>query len=140
MDFDREIAELRRWFASPRFAPFILGATNLSLPTFKAAFLAILRQFQRAGVEELSGHELYALCDEELAAADAWLERAGVARAIATAAAHHQRGASGGVDAALDGVFDAFVDHWQEEAGVSTYAQAVGEVIGFARTRATLPP
>ena len=35
----------------------------------------MLRQFQRAGVEELSGHELYAMCEEEYAAADAWLER-----------------------------------------------------------------
>ena len=56
-----------------RDQPFILGATNLSVPTFKAAFLAILRQFQRAEGEELSGHELYALCEEEYAAADAWV-------------------------------------------------------------------
>src|SRR6266487_4046258 len=74
---DAESATLLDGRSDDRDQPFILGATRLNLPTFRAAFLAILRQFQRAGVEELSGHELYALCEEELAAADAWLEKAG---------------------------------------------------------------
>ncbi len=128
---DAESATLLDGRGDDRDQPFILGATHLSLPTFKAAFLAILRQFQRAGVEELSGHELYALCDEEYAAADAWLERAGFARAIAAAAEDHRAGVVGSVDAALDRVFDRFVDTWQHEAGVCTYAEAVANVIGF---------
>jgi len=135
---DAESATLLDGRSDDRDQPFILGATNLALPTFKASFLAILRQFQRAGVEELSGHELYALCDEELAAADAWLERAGFSKAIAAATADHRRGAIS-VDAALDKVFDAFVDVWQHEAGVSTYAQAVGEVIGFRENEGDPP-
>jgi isocitrate lyase len=128
---DAESATLLDGRGDDRDQPFILGARNLSLPTFKAAFLAMLRQFQRAGVEELSGHELYALCDEELEAADAWLAGAGFDEAIAAAVAELRRGALRGVDAALDKVFDAFVDTWQQEAGVSTYAEAVGEAIGF---------
>ena len=62
------------------------SARPTSLPTFKAAFLAILRSSSGPGVEELTGHELYALCDEEYAAADAWLERAGFAALIAAGA------------------------------------------------------
>ena len=128
---DAESATLLDGRGDDRDQPFILGATHVYLPTFKAAFLAILRRFQRAGVEELSGHELYALCDEEYAAADAWLEKAGFARAIAAAAASVGRGGSGSVDAALDKVFDGFVDAWQHEAGISTYAEAVGNAIAF---------
>jgi isocitrate/methylisocitrate lyase len=136
---DAESATLLDGRGDDRDQPFILGATNLSLPTFKAAFLAILRQFHRAGIEELSGHEIYALSDEELAAADAWLERAGFARAIAAAAQDYRKGAIGSVDAALDKVFDGFVDVWQHEAGVSTYAEAVGEVIGFRENEGDPP-
>jgi isocitrate lyase len=128
---DAESATLLDGRGDDRDQPFILGASNLSVPTFKAAFLAILRQFRRAGVEELSGHELYALCDEEYAAADAWLERAGFARAIARAAADLRGGVVASVDTALDQVFGRFVDAWQQEADVSTYAEAVGEVIAF---------
>src|SRR5512137_375662 len=96
---DAESATLLDGRSDDRDQPFVLGATNLSLPTFRAAFLAILRQFQRAGVEELSGHELYALCDEEYAAADAWLERAGFAKAIAAVAADYKSEAIASVDA-----------------------------------------
>ncbi len=136
---DAESATLLDGRSDDRDQPFILGATNVSLPTFRAAFLAILRRFHRAGLEELSGHELYALCDEEYAAADAWLEKAGFDRAIAAAAAAQKAGALAGVDAALDRVFDAFVDTWQHEAGVSTYAEAVGNVIGFRENEGDHP-
>jgi isocitrate lyase len=136
---DAESATLLDGRSDDRDQPFILGATNVSLPTFKAAFLAILRQFRRAGVEELSGHELYALCDEEYAAADAWLERAGFAKAIASAAADLRKGAFAGVDAALDRVFDKFVDAWQQEAGITTYAEAVGNAIAFRHNEGDPP-
>ena len=128
---DAESATLLEGRSDERDQPFILGASNLSVPSYRAAFLAILRQFQRAGVEELSGHDLYALCEEEYAAADAWLEKAGFAKAIAAAAADYRRGSIPSVDAALDKVYDKFVDTWQAEAGVSTYAEAVGQVIAF---------
>ncbi|ACL65068.1 isocitrate lyase [Anaeromyxobacter dehalogenans 2CP-1] len=127
---DAESATLLDGRGDERDQPFILGASNLAVPAFRAAFLAILRRFRRAGVEELSGHELYAVCDEEYAAADAWLERTGFDKAIAAAAAEHQRGALA-VDAALDRVFDRFVDAWQQEAGVCTYAEAVAQAIAF---------
>jgi isocitrate lyase len=135
---DAESATLLDGRGDDRDQPFILGAINLSLPTFKAAFLAILRRFHREGVEELSGHGLYALCEEEYAAADAWLERTGFGPAIAEAAAAQRKGALA-VDAALDKVFDRFVDAWQQEAGVCTYAEAVGNVIGFRQAEGDPP-
>ncbi len=136
---DAESATLLDGRSDDRDQPFILGAVNTFLPSFRAAFLAILRQFQRAGVEELSGHEFYALCDDEYAAADAWLDRAGFTRAIAAAAAEHRKGALG-VDATLDVVFDKFVDTWQQEAGITTYAEAVADVIAFRHQEGDPPP
>jgi isocitrate lyase len=135
---DAESATLLDGRSDERDQPFLLGATSLSLPAFRAAFLAILRRFQRAGVEELSGHELYAMCDEEYAAADAWLERGGFDRAIAAAAAEQRSGAVG-VDAALDRVFDRFVDAWQHEAGIRTYAEAVADAIAFRESEGDVP-
>ena len=136
---DAESATLLDGRSDDRDQPFILGAVNVALPSFKAAFLAILRQFRRAGVEELSGHEFYALCEEEYAAADAWLVKVGVAAAIAAAVAARQKSGVS-VDATLDGVFDKFVDTWQLEAGICTYAEAVGNVIAFRHQEGDPPP
>ena len=135
---DAESATLLDGRSDDRDQPFILGAVNVSLPSFRAAFLAILRQFQRAGVEELSGHEFYALGEGEYAAADAWLAKAGFAKAIVASAAEHKKG-NASVDAALDQVFDKFVDAWQQEAGVTTYAEAVGNVIAFRHNEGDPP-
>ena len=136
---DAESATLLDGRSDERDQPFLLGATNPALPSFRATFLATLRRFRRAGVEELSGHELYALCDEEYAAADAWLERAGLAKAIAAAADDYRRRALPSADAALDAVFDDLVDTWQEEAGVCTYAEAVRDAIAFRQSEGDPP-
>jgi isocitrate lyase len=128
---DAESATLLDGRSDERDQPFILGATNINLPTFKAAFLAILRQFYSRGIEELSGHELYATCEEEYAVADAWLKRTGLAALLEEAAEGYKHGTIHSVDAALDKVFDRFVDMWQAEANVKTYGEAVADVMGF---------
>lgn len=128
---DAESATLLDGRSDDRDQPFLLGATHLNLPTFRAGFLAILRQFHRAGVQALSGHQLYGMCDEEYAAADAWLARLGFDKAIAQAAAEFARSGGPSVDATLDKVFDKYVDAWQQEAGICTYAEAVANVMGF---------
>jgi isocitrate lyase len=136
---DAESATLLDGRGDDRDQPFILGAIQTSLPSFKTAFLAILRRFRRAGVEELSGHEFYAICDEEYAAADAWLERHGIPQAV-EAAAQARRDLGVAVDATFDKVFDKLVDTWQQEAGICTYAEAVGNVIAFRTHEGDPPP
>ena len=136
---DAESATLLDGRSDDRDQPFILGATHLDLPTFKAAFLAILRQFKSDGIEELSGHELYAVSDEEYADADKWIAKVALTGQIEEAAQRYKTAAAPSVDAALDTVFDKFVDLWQAEAGICTYAEAVANVIAF-RTAQGEPP
>ncbi len=128
---DAESATLLDGRSDERDQPFILGATNVELPSFKVAFLAILRRFHGLGIEELSGHQLYATSEEELAAADAWIDGAELGGLISAAVADYVKGGRVAVDAALDKVFDRFVDVWQTEANVKTYGEAVAEVMRF---------
>src|SRR5262249_49195513 len=99
---DAESATLLDGRSDERDQPFILGATHTEVPTFKASFLAILRRYHRRGVEELSGHQLYAMDEDEYALADEWLDRAGLGVLIETAIAEWTRGGKTAVDAALD--------------------------------------
>ncbi|HEX3345415.1 MAG TPA: isocitrate lyase/phosphoenolpyruvate mutase family protein, partial [Polyangiaceae bacterium] len=52
---DAESATLLDGRSDERDQPFILGATNVDIPSFKTAFIAILRRFRRKGIEEMSG-------------------------------------------------------------------------------------
>ena len=74
---DAESATLLESCYDERDQPFILGATNIDLPTYKVAYLTILRKLQAAGIPEINGHRLYSISDEEYADAFAWLDRAG---------------------------------------------------------------
>jgi isocitrate lyase len=128
---DAESATLLDGRGDERDQPFILGATNLELPSFKAALLALLRRFKRRGIEELSGHELYAMSEREYEAADAWIEGTGLPALLDEAIAGYERGGRVAVDSALDKVFDRFVDVWEAEAGVKTFGEAVAEHMRF---------
>jgi len=128
---DAESATLLDGRSDERDQPFILGVTNTTIPTYRAAFLAMLRQFRQHGVEEMTGHELYAMCEEECAAADAWLEQTGLTAAIRDAAASIKNGAAANVDAVFEQVSDRLGDNWEQEAGIGTYAEAVADAIGF---------
>lgn len=128
---DAEAANLIDSRADERDQPFLLGATNLKIPSYKSCFLAMVRRFYDKGVTELNGHLLYALPDGEYATAEAWLERHGVLALIDQTAAAWQDGTESSVDAAFDKVENQFVDAWQDDAGLNTYGEAVAELLEF---------
>ncbi len=128
---DAEAANLLDGPGDERDQPFLLGVTNRNLPAYKAAYLAAIRRLHRAGVSEINGHLLYAISDEEYAAADAWLERVGLMAAIDEAARAHIADEGSSPEDTLDTVADRFLEAWQGEAGLQTLGQAVAEVMAF---------
>jgi isocitrate lyase len=128
---DAEAANLIDSRADERDQPFLLGVTNLKIPSYKSCYLAMMRRFYESGVTELRGHLLYALPDGEYAAADAWLQRNGIADAVAEAARTFQDQAEQAIDGIFDDVESKFVDAWQLDAGLMTYGEAVAELLEF---------
>ncbi|HME14052.1 MAG TPA: isocitrate lyase ICL2 [Mycobacterium sp.] len=130
---DAEAANLLDSRADERDQPFVLGTTNLKIPSYKSCFLAMVRRFYIAGFKELNGHLLYALPDGEYATADAWLERQGIGELITVAASHPDH-AQASIDAVFDEVESKFVDAWQNDAGLMTYGEAVADLLEFAES------
>jgi len=128
---DAEAATLIDSRADERDQPFLLGATNMNIPSYKACFLALLRRFFELGVKELNGHLIYALTDGEYAAATAWLERQGIQGLITDAVnAWHENGHDS-IDDLFDQVESRFVAAWEDDAGLMTYSEAVAQVLKF---------
>ena len=128
---DAEAANLLDGCADERDQPFILGVTNLEVPSYKSVFLAIHRKFFEAGVDEVRGHLMFNMSEVEYAAANEWLEQAGLARVIADAAAAYKKSGDGHVEPVLDKVMSRCLDAWQEAADLKTYGQAVAKEIAF---------
>jgi isocitrate lyase len=129
---DAEAASLLEGSADERDQPFILGATNLNIPSYKAVVLAIHRKFFEAGVEEVRGHLMFRMSEAEYAVANAWLEKSGLLPLLYENAEAYKKNSDNPVDPILDKVMPRFLDAWQKEADLKTYRQAVAEGIAFA--------
>lgn len=130
---DAEAATLLESNNDERDQPFILGVTNIDIPTFKVTLCALLRKLHGAGVEEITGHLLYAFSDEEYDEASSWLDRAGISAAVQEAAQSYRRDPTINLDVLLEKLIARMADAWQAQAGVKTYAQAVADVMEFRR-------
>ena len=114
-----------------RDQPFILGATNPELPTYRVGFLAILKALHDLGLEEIRGHLLFAVPDQESLEAVAWLERVGLMSLIERSARSAPDAESGtALDELLDAIDSRYAEVWQAEAGLKTYGEAVADILG----------
>ncbi|OBH57911.1 isocitrate lyase, partial [Mycobacterium colombiense] len=111
--------------------PFLLGATNLNIPSYKSCFLAMVRRFYELGVKDLNGHLLYALPEGEYAEAGDWLERQGIQGVISDAVNAWRENGQKSIDDLFDQVESRFVAAWEDDAGLMTYGEAVAEVLEF---------
>jgi isocitrate lyase len=126
---DAEAATLIEGRDDERDQPFIMGATDVTVPTYRVVHLAILRKFHALGVEEIRGHLMLAVPDSEYDAADAWLARAGVTPLVEEQARAWRDHETSNIDAMLDVVMNRFLQAWQADAGLRTYGEAVADVI-----------
>jgi isocitrate lyase len=127
---DAEAATFLDGRGDERDHPFILGATNVDLPTYKVGYLAMQRKLNELGFDDARGHLMYEISETEYEEAVAWLTRTGVMRVIEeTAKAFQQSG--GSVDALLESAETPYLEAWQSEANLKSYPQAVADVIEF---------
>jgi isocitrate lyase len=128
---DAEAATFLEGRGDERDHPFVLGATNVDLPSCKVASLAILKRFHQLGLEEINGHLLYKISDAEYDAAFEWLERARVMSYLDECVEALRGDDAATIGPTLDRVVTRVLDAWQMEAGLKTFGQAVADVIQF---------
>ncbi|MBV8787633.1 MAG: isocitrate lyase ICL2 [Mycobacterium sp.] len=136
---DAEAANLIDSNSDERDQPFLLGATNLDIPSYKGCFLALMRRFYELGVKELNGHLLYALADSEYGIANAWLERQGILGQVSEAVNTWRENGQHSIDDLFDQVESRFVAAWEDDAGLMTYSDAVAEVLAFGESEGDEP-
>lgn len=135
---DAEAANLIDSRADERDQPFLLGATNLKIPSYKACFLALVRCFYELGVKELHGHLLYALGDGEYAAASAWLDRQGILAQVSGTVNAWQENGKQSIDDLFEQVEYRLLAAWEKDAGLMTYGEAVEEMLQFGESEGEL--
>ncbi len=127
---DAEAATLLDGNGDERDQPFVLGATKLNIPSYKNAYLAILKRIHEKGVKEINGHKLYKIGKEVYAETDKWLEETGIASFI-DENIEAMKGDTQDLETALDSVVTKFVEIWEEESGLSTFGETIETLMEF---------
>ena len=125
---DAEAATFLENRGDERDQPFILGATNTELPSYRMGYLAILRMLAEFGVE-VHGHLLFAVSETEYKATFTWLSQIGLTPMITEAAKRVVKAEAVAVEAALDQIETRYMEVWMREAGLKTYGQAIADVM-----------
>ena len=127
---DAESATFLDNLTDERDQPFILGATNPELPSYRVGFLTILKSLHDLGLDEIRGHLLFAVPEDESQRAAAWLERVGLMSLVEQSARIARESAIGSsIEAMLDTIDSRYSETWQAEAGLKTYGDAVAEIL-----------
>lgn len=127
---DAEAATLLDGNGDERDQPFVLGATKLNIPSYKNAYLTILKRIHEKGVKEINGHKLYKISKEIYAETDKWLEQTGIASFI-DENIEAMKGDTQELETALDSVVTKFVEIWEEESGLSTFGETIETLMEF---------
>ena len=128
---DAEAATFLEGRGDERDHCFILGATNVELPTYKVGYLAILKRLRELGIDDVRGHLLFNVSAAEYAEANVWLTRVGVMRVLEDGVKAFKPADGATVEALLDKVETRYLEAWQAEATLKSYPQAVADVIAF---------
>lgn len=127
---DAEAATLLDGNGDERDQPFVLGATKLNIPSYKNAYLTILKRIHKKGVKEINGHKLYKISKEIYAETDKWLEKTGIASFI-DENIEGMKGDTQKLETTLDSVVTKFVEIWEEESGLSTFGETIETLMEF---------
>ena len=127
---DAEAATLLDGDGDERDQPFILGATKLNIPSYKNAYLTILKRINDKGVKEINGHKLYKISDEVYAETEEWLEESGIASVI-DKNVEGMKGDTQEFETAFDSIVTEFVEIWEEESGLSTFGETIEKLMLF---------
>ena len=126
---DAEAATLLDNNGDERDHPFVLGATSANVPSYKVAYLTLLKNVHKAGIEEINGHKLYRVSEIDDAEAQSWLQSKGILETVKECAASYKADPNASAEALLDKAVNHLVEIWESEAGPKTYGQAVAEVM-----------
>jgi len=132
---DAESATFIEGRGDERDQPFILGATNIALPSYKAGFVAILKRLSDLGIDDVRGHLLFSLSEADYGVANDWLKRVGLSHAIEERAKQYRNAEDPRVEGLLSYLIGRYLDAWSAEAGLKTYARAVADVMEFRQSQ-----
>ncbi|MGB5820625.1 MAG: isocitrate lyase family protein [Saonia sp.] len=129
---DAEAASLLESISDERDHPFVLGATNTEVPSYKQAFLALQKAIHDLGAEDVKGHLLYNFSEADMNAASLWLQDSGIIALVNDRKKQLISDKAYRFEPAYNEILTHFAKTWELAAGVQTFGDAVASLMEFA--------
>jgi len=134
---DAEAATLLEGRGDERDHPFLLGVTNINVPSYKDAYLALLKRFYDKGIKDINGHLLYKISNDVYKSCNNWLKEVGILSFADENIDAYKKGKKTSIDKTLDDVVTKLVDTWEVESGIKTFRKAVANRMEFRAEEGT---
>ena len=134
---DAEAATLLEGRGDERDHPFLLGVTNINVPSYKDAYLALLKRFYDKGIKDINGHLLYKISNDVYNSCNNWLKEVGILSFADENIDAYKKGKKTSIDKTLDDVVTKLVDTWEVESGIKTFRKAVANRMEFRAEEGT---
>ena len=134
---DAEAATLLEGRGDERDHPFLLGVTNTNVPSYKDAYLALLKRFYDKGIKDINGHLLYKISNDVYKSCNNWLKEVGILSFADENIDAYKKGKKASIDKTLDDVVTKLVDTWELESGIKTFRKAVANRMEFRAEEGT---
>ncbi len=134
---DAEAATLLEGRGDERDHPFLLGVTNTNVPSYKDAYLALLKRFYDKGIKDINGHLLYKISNDVYNSCNNWLKEVGILSFADENIDAYKKGKKTSIDKTLDDVVTKLVDTWEVESGIKTFRKAVANRMEFRAEEGT---
>ena len=134
---DAEAATLLEGRGDERDHPFLLGVTNINVPSYKDAYLALLKRFYDKGIKDINGHLLYKISNDVYKSCNNWLKEVGILSFADENIDAYKKGKKTSIDKTLDDVVTKLVDTWELESGIKTFRKAVANRMEFRAEEGT---
>ncbi|MEM7298459.1 MAG: isocitrate lyase/phosphoenolpyruvate mutase family protein, partial [Bacteroidota bacterium] len=124
---DAEAATLIETMSDERDQPFVLGVTNLDVPSYKETILTLHAMMNEAGIHAF-GHELYG---QQVISQKAknWLAENGIHELIEGKLQDLELDQAHTFEGAFDSILNEVVKKWEAVAGVKTISEAAIEKV-----------
>ena len=124
---DAEAASLLESAGDERDQPFVLGATNREVPSYKVSVLSVQKAIYERGIQDINGHLLYGVSQAQYDVAEAWLTKHKITEMIDAEIDSFRKTGSDDFGPYYDKIVSKFQDAWETAAALKVYSQAVAD-------------
>lgn len=122
---DSEAATFLEAISDERDHPFVFGATQAGVPSYKSGFISILRRLNELGLDDIRGHNAFRQSDAAYKEDCLWMEQVGLSSWLSAEVASYLRGEEADFEQVFERITSRYAECWYAAAQLETLPDCI---------------